>query len=218
MKSEPLQFTEHEPAEMQRRASEFAENLRTRRTVRNFSDRAIPEGVLEPCLAAANSAPSGANMQPWHFALITEAETKRLVREAAEKEERAFYGGRASEEWLEALEPFGTDAQKPYLEKAPLLIAVFQKNKLVAADGSTSTTYYPKESVGLATGFLIAALHRAGLATLTHTPSPMSFLNELLDRPASEKPFLLLVVGYPAEDCQVPAIQKRPLSDVTSEH
>ena len=218
MDFEPLSFTEFRPAEMQQRAVDFAGELKTRRTIRSFSDRAIPEGVIAHCLAAAHTAPSGANLQPWHFALVRHPDTKRRLREAAEKEEQAFYEKRAPREWLEALEPFGTDSKKPFLENAPLLIAAFQKNRLPQPDGSEAITYYPKESVGIATGFLIAALHHAGLATLTHTPSPMAFLNELLARPASEKPFLLLVVGYPSPDCEVPILRKLPLSDVTSEH
>ncbi len=218
MEFTPLRFTEYEPSEMQRRAAEFSRELAERRTIRAFSERPIPENVIEHCLSTANTAPSGANMQPWHFALVRSPEMKRSLREAAEKEEQAFYGERAPEEWLEALKPFGTDSKKPFLENAPLLIAVFQKNRIIHSDGSELITYYPKESVGIATGFLIAALHHAGLATLTHTPSPMAFLNHLLDRPTSEKPFLLLVTGYPAPHCQVPALIKLPLSDVTSEH
>ena len=218
MDFEPLRVTEHPPLEMQRRAHALAADLQSRRTVRTFSDRPIPADVIEPCLHAAHAAPSGANMQPWHFALIQDPEVKKSLRSAAEKEERSFYEERAPDEWLEALKPFGTDSSKPFLENAPLLIAVFQKHRIVREDGSESITYYPKESVGIATGFLIAALHHAGLATLTHTPSPMAFLNELLERPSAEKPFLLLVVGYPAQDCRVPALKKRPLSDVTSTH
>jgi nitroreductase len=218
MKSVPLQVTEHSPDEMRRRAAALAGELAQRRTVRDFSTRPIPDGVVEACLAAANSAPSGANLQPWHFALIRDADVKRRLRAAAESEERLFYKQRAPRDWLEALAPLGTDHEKPFLENAPLLIAVFQKNRLLRADGSSSKTYYPKESVGIATGFLIAALHHAGLATLTHTPSPMSFLNELLARPSTEKPFLLLVTGYPAPACQVPAISKLPLAEVTSNH
>ena len=218
MPFEPLQFRELPPSDMQSRAAAFATELSTRRTIREFSDRPIPEDVISPCLAAAHSAPNGANLQPWHFALISSPEMKRKIREAAEEEERAFYQERASEEWLEVLKPLGTDSNKPFLETAPLLIAIFQKNRITQPDGTEAKTYYPKESVGLATGFLIAALHHAGLATLTHTPSPMAFLNQLLDRPNSEKPFLLLVVGYPADDCKVPSITKLPLADVTSSH
>lgn len=218
MESDPLSFTEHQPAEMSERARRWASELASRRSVRSFSSRPIPEGVLEPCLAAAHSAPSGANLQPWHFALVRDPQLKRELRRAAEREERAFYQERAPQEWLEALAPLGTDCDKPFLETAPLLIAIFQKNRLEAPGHPPTRTYYPKESVGIATGFLIAALHHAGLATLTHTPSPMGFLNSLLDRPSSEKPFLLLVVGYPAPDCRVPALSKRPLADAVSRH
>lgn len=214
----PPAIVEYAPREMQRRAAAHKFELALRRTIRSFSVRAIPDGVIEDCLAAAHSAPSGANMQPWHFAIVRSAEVKRQLRAAAEEEERAFYKERAPGEWLEALRPLGTDHNKQFLEDAPVLIAIFQKNRLVRADGVESVTYYPKESVGIATGFLIAALHHAGLATLTHTPSPMAFLNRILARPSSEKPFLLLVTGYPAPGCEVPRLTRRPLSDVTSTH
>lgn len=218
MDTQPLQFSTLPPEEMQGRAQSWAEELSHRRTVREFSPRPIPPEVVEACLAAAHTAPSGANMQPWHFALVESAATKQALRQAAEEEERAFYQSRAPQEWLDALAHLGTDSNKPFLENAPLLIAVFQKNRITNHDGSESVTYYPKESVGIATGLLIAALHHAGLATLTHTPSPMSFLNELLNRPSCEKPFLLLVTGFPAEECHVPVIEKLPLSAVTSRH
>ena len=218
MSFSPLRFTEHDPATMRERAATFRRELEQRRTIRSFSNRPVSDEVVADCLAAANSAPSGANLQPWHFAVIRSAEIKHRIREAAEEEERAFYEERAPEEWLEALKPFGTDWRKPFLENAPVLIAVFQVNRFLAADGEGRKTYYPKESAGIATGFLIAALHHAGLATLTHTPSPMAFLNEILDRPSSEKPFLLLVTGYPAPECEVPEITKKPLSAVTSCH
>ena len=200
------------PAESRSRAAAFLSTLATRRSIREFSPDPIPEGVLESCLAAAHSAPSGANLQPWHFAVIESTAMKRQIREAAEAEEREFYESRAPGDWLEALKPFGTDWHKPFLETAPALIAIFQKNQTTLPNGSPSKTYYPKESTGIATGFLIAALHHAGLATLTHTPSPMGFLNEILQRPPTEKPFLLLVVGYPAPHCTVPAIDKIPLA------
>lgn len=203
---------------MQQRASLFSEHLRQRRTVREFSADPIPAGVLEDCLLAAGSAPNGANLQPWHFAVIQDPKMKQQIREAAEAEEREFYGGRAPKEWLDTLAHLGTDAEKPFLETAPALIAIFQQSQSVDAEGRETKTYYPKESVGLATGFLIAALHEAGLASLTHTPSPMKFLNEILERPATEKPFLLLVVGYPAEDCQVPEITKKSLDAISSWH
>ncbi|NNE92892.1 MAG: nitroreductase family protein [Verrucomicrobiales bacterium] len=214
----PLNFTRLPPAESKVRAASFREKLDARRTIRDFSAEPIPEGVLEDCLATANGAPSGANLQPWHFGIITSAEMKRRIREAAEAEEREFYESRAPDEWLEALEPFGTDWRKPFLETAPALIAIFHKNRVTVADGRDSKSYYSKESTGIATGFLIAALHEAGLATLTHTPSPMGFLNGALGRPASEKPFVLLVVGYPAENCEVPELEKAALDARSSRH
>lgn len=190
------------------RASEFKKELIKRRSVREFADRPIPEGILEDCLEAAVTAPNGANLQPWHFSVIRDPLLKKTIRIAAEAEEREFYQSRAPDEWLDALAPIGTDAQKPFLETAPALIAIFQKSEVPREDGTTSRTYYAKESVGLATGFLIAALHHSGLATLTHTPSPMKFLNQILGRPSSEKPFLLLVVGFPSDRCQVPDIRR----------
>lgn len=174
--------------------------------------------VIDECLRVAGGAPNGANLQPWHFAVVSSAEMKRKIRMAAEAEERSFYEKRATEEWLDELAPLGTDANKPFLEEAPVLIAVFQKSSIVKEDGKESKTYYAKESVGLATGFLIAALHHAGLASLTHTPSPMGFLNQLLDRPSNEKPFLLLVVGFPKNGCEVPVITKLPLDEISSRH
>ena len=214
----PHSFTRLPDTESRSRASALRDELATRRTIRDFAPDPIPDGVLESCLAAAHTAPSGANLQPWHFAIITSPEMKRRIREAAEAEEREFYDSRAPDDWLEALQPFGTTWRKPFLETAPALIAIFQKNRLTFPDGRTARTYYPKESTGIAAGFLIAALHHAGLATLTHTPSPMAFLNDALHRPATEKPFLLLVAGYPAPDCQVPDITKRPLQEVVSHH
>lgn len=206
----PLNFREIPESEMLTRARDLRDELVSRRTVRDFSDRPIPAGVLEACLEAAVTAPNGANLQPWHFSVVRSAEIKRTIRLAAEEEEREFYQSRAPDEWLDALAPIGTDAHKPFLETAPALVAIFQKSEVTRPDGSKSRTYYPKESAGISTGFLIAALHHAGLATLTHTPSPMKFLNEILGRPASEKPFLLLVVGFPAENCHVPDIKRLP--------
>lgn len=197
-------------------ADAYYQSTRTRRTVRDFSDRPIPDGVIEQCLLTAGTAPNGANLQPWHFVVIRDAKIKQHIRQAAEEEEREFYGGRAPEEWLDALSHLGTDAHKPFLETAPALIAIFQQSKTTNHLGEESKTYYPKESTGIATGFLIAALHQAGLATLTHTPSPMKFLNEILERPSTEKPFLLLVVGYPTNDCQVPVIDKKPLEEIAT--
>ncbi|MGE0152728.1 MAG: nitroreductase family protein [Reyranellaceae bacterium] len=204
--------------EMIRRAGEFHADMRRRRTVRDFSDRPVPRAVIESCLLAAGTAPSGANQQPWHFAVIADPARKTRIRQAAEAEEREFYDGRASAEWLEALAPLGTDADKPFLETAPVLIAIFGQRFALGPDGRKIKHYYVPESVGIATGFLIAALHHAGLATLTHTPSPMGFLNEICRRPASEKPYILLVAGYPAPDCRVPRHGgiKKPLERISS--
>ena len=220
MKSYPTitldQYKEYPLAEMRERVAAFYEDINRRRTVREFSDRPVPRDIIETALKAANTAPSGANLQPWHFAVISGAETKRKIREAAEAEEREFYEHRASEEWLAALEPLGTDSDKPFLETAPYLIAVFLQKFGKLEDGRKVKHYYPVESTGIAAGILITALHTAGLATLTHTPSPMKFLNELLGRPSSERPFLLLVVGYPADDAEVPDIKRKSLAEFAS--
>jgi nitroreductase len=209
-------YHEYPLAEMQRRAAEFYAEIKRRRTVRDFSDRAVPREVIENCLRVAGTAPNGANLQPWHFVVVETAEVKKKIREAAEEEEREFYNGRAPQEWLEALAPLGTDPHKPFLEIAPYLIAIFSKSYDVLPDGRKVKNYYAQESTGIATGFLITAIHQAGLASLTHTPSPMKFLNQILDRPTHEHPFLLLVVGYPAPDAQVPQISKKPLEEITS--
>jgi nitroreductase len=209
-------YREYPVDEMKRRAAEFRAELLRRRTVRQFSNRPVPREVIEDCLRAASSAPSGANMQPWHFAVVSDPEIKRRIREGAEKEEHEFYEHRASPEWLEALAPLGTDEQKPFLETAPYLIAIFVERYGVTADGKKVRHYYAQESVGIATGFLIAAIHHAGLVSLTHTPSPMGFLNEILGRPDSERPFLLLVVGYPAPDALVPDIGRKPLEQIAT--
>ncbi|MBP7960403.1 MAG: nitroreductase family protein [Caldilineaceae bacterium] len=209
-------YLEFSPAEMKERAADFYAQIKRRRTVRDFSERAVERGVIEECLRAAGTAPNGANMQPWHFVAVADPAIKRQIREAAEEEEREFYAGRASEEWLAALAPLGTDASKPFLETAPYLIAIFGQSYGVGADGEKVKHYYVQESVGIAVGFLIAALHHAGLATLTHTPSPMKFLNQILGRPVNEKPFLLLVVGYPADGAEVPVIAKKPLEQIAS--
>ena len=202
--------------EMLARATAFYERVRTRRTVRAYADRPVARAVIEQCLRAAGTAPNGANMQPWHFVAISDPAIKRRIRLAAEEEEREFYERRAPEDWLEALAPLGTDAQKPFLEIAPYLIAIFAQSHGIAADGSRIKHYYVQESVGIATGMLITALHEAGLVTLTHTPSPMGFLNEILDRPKNERPYLLLVVGHPADDATVPAIGKKPLAEIAT--
>lgn len=207
-------YREYPRDEMIERAERFAADLGRRRTVRQFSDRPVPREVIESCLRAAGSAPSGANMQPWHFVVVSDPEVKRRIRVAAEKEEHEFYTERAPQEWLDALAVLGTDENKPFLETAPHLIAVFVESYGIGEDGRRVKHYYATESVGLATGLLIAAVHNAGLVSLTHTPSPMGFLNEILGRPANERPFLLLVIGYPAEDAEVPDITRKTLDQI----
>ncbi len=207
-------YLEYPEAEMRRRAAAFRADLHRRRSVRHFSSRPVPREIIEDCVRAAGSAPSGANMQPWFFAVVSNPDVKRRIREAAEQEEREFYGGRAPEEWLQALAPLGTDEHKPFLEEAPYLIVIFVQRFGLAPDGEKVKHYYALESVGIATGLLIAAVHNAGLVSLTHTPSPMGFLNEILGRPQNEKPFLTLVVGYPAEDARVPDIERKPLDEI----
>lgn len=202
--------------QMQRRAQEFAANLASRRTLRDFSSEPVPRSIIEDCLSAAASAPSGANRQPWHFVVVSDPLTKRAIREAAEAEERAFYSERASAQWLDDLAELGTTADKPFLEAAPYLIVIFAERFEQLPDGGRHKNYYVSESVGIATGMLIGALHRAGLGSLTHTPSPMGFLRELLDRPRSERPFLILVTGYPQADAQVPDITRKPLTEVVT--
>ena len=209
-------YREYPEDEMMQRARDFHAELKRRRTVRHFSSRPVPRAVIDDCLRAAATAPSGANLQPWHF-VVSDSETKRRIRDATEEEERQFYQHRAPQEWLDALAPLGTDESKPFLERAPYLITIFAQKYGRLADGRRVKHYYTMESVGLATGMLIAALHIAGLATLTHTPSPMKFLNELLERPKSaERPFLLLVVGYPDENAMVPDIGRKPLNEVVT--
>ena len=209
-------YREYSPEEMQQRAAAFREDMRRRRTVRQFSTRLVDRTIVEDCLDAAGAAPSGANLQPWHFVLVGDPEIKRQIREAAEREEEEFYQRRAPQEWLEALAHLGTDERKPFLEMAPYLVVVFVQRHGTAPDGTQIKHYYPLESVGIATGILIAGLHLAGLATLTHTPSPMGFLNEILDRPTNERPFLVLVTGYPATDALVPLIDKKPLTEIVT--
>jgi iodotyrosine deiodinase len=211
-------FREYPVEDMRARAQAFHEDLRRRHTVREFSSRPVPRDIIETCLRAAGTAPSGANHQPWHFAVVGSPVLKREIRIEAEKEEAAFYAGRASAEWLAALKPLGTDPAKPFLEIAPWLICIFGARKSSSADGVIRKNYYVPESVSIATGFLLAALHHAGLATLTHTPSPMGFLNRICQRPDTEKPYILLVAGYPAEGCTIPAhaMEKRPLEETTT--
>jgi iodotyrosine deiodinase len=214
---EPLEgYVEFPPAEMAARARAFRDELARRRTVRQFSDRPVPREVIEACLATAGSAPSGANLQPWLFVVVTDPAIKRTIRVEAEKEEREFYAHRAPQAWLDALAPLGTDADKPFLETAPALIAIFGRKHSETPAGTRVKNYYVTESVGIATGFLIAALHHAGLATLTHTPSPMGFLNQILSVDDDARPAILLVVGYPAPGCTVPAIGRKPLDAIAT--
>jgi nitroreductase len=212
----PLDYSAPEEGESADRARAFYASVTRRRTVRHFSDRAVPKETIEWCLRAAGTAPSGANLQPWHFVAVSDAGTKHRIRIAAEGEEREFYEHRAPQEWLDALAPLGTDASKPFLDRAPWLIAVFSQVHGVLADGRKVKHYYALESVGIATGLLITAVHQAGLVSLTHTPSPMRFLNEILDRPVNEKPFLLLVVGYAEPGAMVPDITRKPLERIAS--
>ncbi|MGL5448477.1 MAG: nitroreductase family protein [Rhabdaerophilum sp.] len=211
-------FQEMPLAAMRAEAERFRAVMARRHTVRDFSDLPVPRDIIETCLRTAGTAPSGANHQPWHFAVIGNAEMKSRIRLEAEIEEKAFYAGKAGEEWLSALRPLGTDSGKPFLEIAPWLIVIFGARNSMSADGVTRKNYYVPESVSIATGFLIAALHQAGLATLTHTPSPMGFLNEICQRPANEKPYILLVTGYPAKSCTIPqyATEKKSLADISS--
>ncbi len=204
--------------EMQVRADAFLADIRRRHTVRDFSDRPVPRVLIETCIRAAGTAPNGANHQPWHFCVIGDPDVKRRIREAAEAEEREFYAGKAGEEWLKALGPLGTDPDKPFLETAPWLIAVFGARRSASADGVMRKNYYVPESVSIAVGFLIVALHRAGLVSLTHTPAPMGFLNAICGRPADEKPYILMVVGHPADGATIPAhaLEKKPLEAIAS--
>ncbi len=207
------EFPHFDDTEMKQRSADFLQHMRTRRTVRQFSDRPVCDEVVNNSLKVALSAPSGANQQPWTFVVVKDRAVRRQLRAAAEDEERQFYDYRAPQEWLDAVQPFGTDASKPFLESAPVLIAVFAHAWEPLPDGVRGKHYYVSESVGIATGFLIAALHYAGLATLTHTPSPMRFLNRILNRPEHERPFLLLVAGFPADDCTVPENSRRAYED-----
>ena len=208
-------YREYPVEQMVTRSRAFADDMQRRRTVRQFSDRPVPREVIDACIETAGTAPSGAHQQPWHFVVITDAAMKRAIRDAAEGAEAEFYST-APAEWLAALAPLGTDAKKPYLEAAPYLIAVFAERYGVNDDGSRRTHYYVQESVGIALGFLLAALHHSGLATLTHTPSPMGFLNKVLGRPANEKAMMLVVVGYPAAGVHVPDIERKPLSEIAT--
>jgi iodotyrosine deiodinase len=213
---EPLtSYREYPAAEMEARSRTFAADLARRRTVRQFSDRPVSRDVIEACLVAASTAPSGAHLQPWHFVVISDPGLKRWIREAAEAAEREFYA-HAPQEWLDALAPLGTDAHKPYLETAPYLIAVFAQRYGLTPGGKRRTHYYVMESVGIATGLLLAALHHAGLASLTHTPNPMGFLGEVLERPSNERPVMLVVTGYPAPGAVVPKLRRKPLGAIAT--
>ncbi len=209
----PLNFQVLTANEQTIRADSFFELLDLRRTVRDYSDREVPFELIEKAIATAGTAPSGANLQPWRFVVVKDAEIKRKIREAAEKEEYESYHNRMSEKWLRRLAPLGTNEYKPFLEIAPYLIVVFRINSFVE-DGETEPTYYSQESVGIAVGLLLAALHNMGLATLTHTPSPMKFLQEILGRPKNEVPFVLIPVGYPADNAKVPDITRKPLDEI----
>jgi len=211
-------YCEYSQEEMIERSADFYDEIRKRRSVRHFSTRSVPEEIIANCIRAAGSAPSGANMQPWYFVVVTDPQTKQRIRLAAEAEEREFYQQRAPEDWLAALAPLGTDEHKPFLETAPYLIAIFVQRYGLLPTGKKVKHYYALESVGIATGILITALHHAGLATLTHTPSPMNFLNQILDRPPNEKPFLLLVTGYAGKNIKVPAIQRKSFEEIASFH
>lgn len=207
-------YREYPVDEMTDRASRFASDMQRRRSVRDFSDRPVPRTLIENCIRAGGTAPSGANKQPWHFVVVADAGKKKQIREAAESEEHEFYTRRAPPAWLEVLAPLGTSETKPFLEKAPYVIVVFEQRYGVGSDGEKLKHYYTQESVGIATGILITAFHNAGLVSLTHTPSPMGFLNEILGRPAHDRPYLILVVGYPAEGAMVPKIERKTLKEI----
>jgi len=211
-----LDFEEYSESKMRSRSESFLNEIITRRTIREFSDRIVPIDIINNCIKTAASAPSGANKQPWQFVIVRDSGIKTKIREAAEKEEKEFYGHRATKEWLEDLNQFGTDWHKPFLEIAPYLIVIFRKIYDLEDDGTQRKNYYVNESVGIASGFLLAALHHAGLATLTHTPSPMNFLGEILNRPKNEKAFLLIPVGYPAKNAEVPDISKKPFGEIST--
>ena len=210
-----LDFEEYSESKMLSRSESFLNEIVTRRTIREFSDRIVPIDIINNCIKTAASAPSGANKQPWQFVVVKDSGIKAKIREAAEKEENEFYGHRATKEWLEDLNQFGTDWHKPFLEIAPYLIVIFRKIYDLEDDGTQRKNYYVNESVGIASGFLLAALHHAGLTTLTHTPSPMNFLGGILNRPKNEKAFLLIPVGYPAKDAEVPDISKKPFNEIS---
>jgi nitroreductase len=210
----PLAFTRLDAEEASERSRAFLDRMGERRSVRHFSEEPVPWELIENALRVAGTAPSGANQQPWTFVVVSDPETKTRLREGAEREERLLYEERASQEYLDAIEPIGTDWSKPHITDAAYVIVVFEQSYGVEADGSKRKHYYVRESVGIAVGFLLAALHAGGLATLTHSPAPMRFLSELLQRPANERPFILIPVGYPADDATVPNIERKPLDEI----
>jgi nitroreductase len=215
----PLEdFITYSDDEMERKALAFFQHMKSRHSIRKFSDQEVPKSIIENALSAAGRAPSGANHQPWHFVAISSQNVKQQIREQAEQHERRFYAGSAGDEWLEALKPLGTDADKPYLETAPWLIAIFSQKKGGLEEADQKQNYYVHESVGIATGILITALHTAGLATLTHTPKPMSFLTKICERPDTERPYMLLIVGHPAKDASIPehATKKKSLAQIST--
>ncbi len=211
-------YKELPESEMRKQAQQYYEEIKTRHSVRHFSDKPVPRDIIETCIKAAGTAPSGANHQPWHFVCVEDREVKHKIRMEAEEEERSFYAGKAGESWLNDLEKMGTDDHKPFLESAAWLIVIFLKRSSVKDDGSKQKNYYMNESCGIATGFLINALHRAGMATLTHTPAPMTFLSDVLERPANERAYMILVAGYPSDDAVIPlaSTRKKPLAEVAT--
>ena len=210
----PLEFVRYSGHEQLSRSRRFLDEMRRRRTVRHFSREPVPDELIENAVATAGTAPSGAHQQPWTFVVVSDPSVKRRIREAAEKEERLSYESRMPDEWLEALRPLGTDWRKPHIEDAPFVIVVFEQVYGVREDGAKTKHYYVRESVGIAVGLLLASLHHAGLATLTHTPSPMGFLREILGRPENERPYALIPVGYPAAGCTVPALERKPVDEI----
>jgi len=214
MSFKKLQFQKITFEEMDYNANQFFQKVSSRRSVRDFSKDNFPIEIIKNCIKSASTAPSGANKQPWHFVIVKDLKIKRKIRKAAEIEEKEFYGGRASQEWLDDLNQFGTDWNKPFLEEAPYLIVVFSKKFDINVDGTNTKNYYVSESVGIASGLLLIALHNAGLVTLTHTPSPMSFLSEILNRPPSDKPYLIIPVGFPSENAEVPNIKKKTFKEI----
>lgn len=213
--SVPYEFERYPLEVMEERAATFYETMNRRRSIRTFSDEPVPQHLIDQAIRTASTAPSGAHRQPWTFAVVGDSALKARIRVAAEKEERENYeGGRLPADWREALQPLGTDWQKPYLETAPWLVILFEQRYTLTGDGGTHKNYYVKESVGIAAGMFVAALHNMGLATLTHTPSPMAFLTRILKRPENERPFVLFPIGYPAEDCEVPRLHRKPLNEV----